>query len=105
MADRFVMHDGQLCRVSESFEAVDVAQLEATVAQHEQVVAQHKDEHAGLQAQLDAKALELEDAESVLEDSKRNHQAAKALVDDGTDAAQADGASGAVTHLTPEQIF
>jgi len=107
----FVLHEGQICRKVESYEAVDVAQLASKVEADQAALDAHKNVHADLQAQLDAKDIEVQDAESVLEDSKRSVDAAQALVgeasdneSDATDEAT-DGASGEVDDSVPQPII
>ena len=105
MSDQFVIHEGQLCRKIESFEAVDVAQLASKVESDQSVVDVRKNELELLQAQLDVKSIELEDAESVLENSKRTLSAATALVDESADAEATDGTGGENDNTTEEQVI
>ena len=111
MSDQFVYQDGQLFRKVESLEATDVEQLNSKVVASQGVVDARKNELELLQAQLDVKSIELEDAESVLEKDKRSEAAAVTLVAESTDnesdsADEAtDGTSGEADDTATEQVI
>jgi hypothetical protein len=111
MAETYIMHEGQLCRRVESFEPVDVAQLQYKVDQDAEVLRQRTAERDSLNQQLEDKELEVEDAEAALEDSKSNLTVAQTLVgesgddEDGAETETADGTSGAYAYNVPEPVL
>jgi multidrug resistance efflux pump len=100
MARNLVLKDGVLSAVVESFEQVEVAQLEAEVTAKQEAV-------DSLQTQADQVNLQLDEAKEALEDSKSDFTRAKELVEPSPDPAageSTDDASAAVVHVAVENL-
>ena len=85
------MHEGQLCRTTQTYESVDLGQLEQDVVAKEAIVTEKTSVVEELQAKLEAAQVEVEDAESVHEDSKSGLQVAQTLVGEPSDGDEAQG--------------
>ena len=91
MPVEYVMHEGQLCRTTQTYESVDLGQLEQDVVAKEAIVTEKTSVVEELQAKLNAAEVEVEDAESVLEDSKSGLSVAQTLVGGSDDGDEAQG--------------
>lgn len=105
MPVEYVMHEGQLCRTTQTYESVELGQLEQDVSAKEATVAEKTSALVALQAQVDAATIEVEDAESVLEDSKSGLSVAQTLVGGTDDGDEAQGVVLAEAASVEEQVI
>jgi multidrug resistance efflux pump len=91
MPKELVLHEGQLAEkiVTESYQVIELGQLEAEVNSHQSTV-------DSLTQQIETLTTQRSEAEAALEDSKSNFEAGKALVEVPADpAAEGEGEDGA----------
>lgn len=93
MPKELVLHEGQLAEkiVTESYQVIELGQLEAEVNSHQADV-------DNLTQQIETLTTQRSEAEVALEDSKSNFEAGKALVEvpaDSTDGAEGQAEDGA----------